>query len=685
MPITQQKQLKQNSRTIMDYGKKNDTTLSAVTRIQLLDVMLGSVKEEGEWSVLFLDSFTTQIMSNICGISDLLDYGISLVENIQVSTQHVGQNAAVYFLTPTDANVQSLVSHYSSRRGKGLCSKVHIFFSTTPSLHHIEVIKQCPSLLSRLRTLKEANVEYVLFPDQRGFITGPETALKKFYGHGAELSRVYDDELLLMSQRLASLFVTMKEMPSIRYHAALPPGDEYPSGLDSRLLLTQRLAVELSQQFENLQALNQIPEGETCELLIIDRGFDAVSPVIHEWTYESLIHDVLQGQGDALNGRVFKCDVVSEGGASERKDHVLDDRDQIFLQLRHRHFADATKEITGYLDSLLRNNHVRKNKGVKDMDLRSMGKLVQSLPKFQDDLRTLNIHVEIASQLNKCIDNGRLTDIGTLEQDIVYGDATSKEIIAFLSSNQLLDRLDKLRLMLCYSSTHLEKLDEVRQSQWQKLARLESKDIKCLTNLEYLGIPVCKRHRGSLSGISFGRKKKSLIRRDGNVFGLNSQEYTLSRFVPLLAERIEEWISGKLSEEDYPFVRPPKSPTVSSMSSLSESTSSFDGSQIKEPRTGITSFRTMRPNSNTWAGKANNSSNSAAPPSEPSEPRRRPARGRNMPPSQGRMFVFIIGGFTYSELRVIHHVSSKLNKDVFIGGTSLLNPRKFIEELSDIA
>jgi hypothetical protein len=39
--------------------------------------MLGSVKVEGQWSVLLMDNVTTQIMTNICGVSDLLDYGIS--------------------------------------------------------------------------------------------------------------------------------------------------------------------------------------------------------------------------------------------------------------------------------------------------------------------------------------------------------------------------------------------------------------------------------------------------------------------------------------------------------------------------------------------------------------------------------------------------------------------------------
>lgn len=41
------------------------------------DEMLGGLRVEGQWSVLLLDDITTQIMTNICGVADLLDYGIS--------------------------------------------------------------------------------------------------------------------------------------------------------------------------------------------------------------------------------------------------------------------------------------------------------------------------------------------------------------------------------------------------------------------------------------------------------------------------------------------------------------------------------------------------------------------------------------------------------------------------------
>jgi syntaxin-binding protein 1 len=49
------------------------------------------------------------------------------------------------------------------------------------------------------------------------------------------------------------------------------------------------------------------------------------------------------------------------------------------------------------------------------------------------------------------------------------------------------------------------------------------------------------------------------------------------------------------------------------------------------------------------------------------------------------VFVFFIGGFTYSELRLAHHMSETLNKDVFVGGTSLLTPQSFIESLKSLS
>jgi len=52
----------------------------------------------------------------------------------------------------------------------------------------------------------------------------------------------------------------------------------------------------------------------------------------------------------------------------------------------------------------------------------------------REQLGRLYAHVELASRINRAIDERALEDLGTLEQDLVYGDATSKEVITFLSN-----------------------------------------------------------------------------------------------------------------------------------------------------------------------------------------------------------------------------------------------------------
>jgi len=54
------------------------------------------------------------------------------------------------------------------------------------------------------------------------------------------------------------------------------------------------------------------------------------------------------------------------------------------------------------------------------------------------------VHVEIASKINQIIDAKDLTDLGKLEQDLVFGDATSKEIITYISTNQKMSAEDKV-------------------------------------------------------------------------------------------------------------------------------------------------------------------------------------------------------------------------------------------------
>ncbi len=91
------------------------------------------------------------------------------------------------------------------------------------------------------------------------------------------------------------------------------------------------------------------------------RGFDPVAPVIHEWTYEAMVYDLLK-----LNGNVYNYEIETEGGKAETKSHILDERDSICVELRHQHFAAASLRISSMLDDFRKKNKAAsyvRNKG----------------------------------------------------------------------------------------------------------------------------------------------------------------------------------------------------------------------------------------------------------------------------------------------------------------------------------
>jgi syntaxin-binding protein 1 len=46
-----------------------------------------------------------------------------------------------------------------------------------------------------------------------------------------------------------------------------------------------------------------------------------------------------------------------------------------------------------------------------------------------------------------------------------------------------------------------------------------------------------------------------------------------------------------------------------------------------------------------------------------------------------RIVVFVVGGITRSEMRVAHMLSKRLERDIVLGGTSLLDPDTFLKNL----
>ncbi|KAL8484581.1 hypothetical protein ACS0TY_027038 [Phlomoides rotata] len=645
-----------------------------ISRDRLLYEMLRSTKtgdSKSSWKVLIMDKLTVKIMSYACKMADITEEGVSLVEDIHKRRQPLPSMDAIYFIQPTKEKYETIhssvvfiltsssryiVIFLSDMSGRSpLYRKAFVFFSSPVSRELVSHIKKDGSVLSRIGALREMNLEYFAI-DSQGFVTDNESALEDLFGD-EESSRKGDACLNLMATRIATVFASLREFPYVRYRAA--------KSLDTstmttfRDLIPTKLAAGVWNCLMKYKAnLPNYPHSETCELLILDRSIDQIAPIMHEWTYDAMCHDLLD-----MEGNKYVHEVPSKtGGTPEKKEVLLEDHDPIWLELRHAHIADASERLHEKMTNFVSKNkaaQIHGSRGSGELSTRDLQKMVQALPQYSEQIEKLSLHVDIAGKINKIIRESGLKDVGQLEQDLVFGDSGTTDLINFLRVKEDVPREYKLRLLMIYAAVYPEKFEDGKISKLMELASLTSDDRTAVHNMRLLE-PSSESKKSSIVPFSLKfdvNKKKHAARKDRPG---EEVKWQLSRFYPMIEELVEKLSKGDLPKNDYPCMNEP-SPTIHGTSQAA----AVRPGHVPTPH----SMRSRR--TATWARPRNSDDGYS------SDSVLRHASSDFKKIGQ-RIFVFIVGGATRSELRVCHKLSTKLQREIVLGSSSLDDPPQFI-------
>ncbi|XP_031124655.1 SNARE-interacting protein KEULE-like isoform X2 [Ipomoea triloba] len=611
-----------------------------ITRDRLLCEMLRSAKSKDSkatWKVLIMDKLTVKIMSYACKMADITDEGVSLVEDIHRRRQPLPTMDAVYFIQPTK-------------------EKAFVFFSSPIAKELVDHIKKDTTVLSRIGGLREMNLEYFAI-DSQGFVTDSERALEELFGDD-EGSSKGDACLNLMATRIATVLASLREFPSVRYRAA--PLDPTTMTTFRDLIPTKLAAGVWNCLMKYKTTIPNFPQTETCDLLIVDRSVDQIAPIIHEWTYDAMCHDLLN-----MEGNKYVHEVPSKvGGLPEKKDVLLEDHDPIWLEIRHAHIADASERLHEKMTTFVSKNkaaQIHQSSRDGELSTRDLQKMVQALPQYSEQIEKLSLHVDIAGKLNRTIREMGLKELGELEQNLVFGDAGTKDVINFLKMKQDITRENKLRLLMIYAAVHPGKFDDDKVAKLMEVAKLPQDDMSAVYNMRLLeGSSENKKSSSGSFSLKFDvHKKKHAARKERHD---EQATWQLSRFYPMIEVLVENLSKGDLPKNDFPCMNNP-SPSFHGTSRSVSMTH-----DIPTPH----SMRSRR--SATWA-RARSSDDGY---SSDSILRCASSDFKRM---GRRIFVFIVGGATRSELRACHKLTTKLQREIVLGSSSLDDPPQFITKL----
>jgi syntaxin-binding protein 1 len=500
--------------------------------------MLRSTKTgdtKSSWKVLIVDKVTVKIMSYACKMADITDEGVSLVEELYRRRQPLPTMDAIYFIQPTKENVVILMSDMSGR--SHLYKKAFVFFSSPISRELVKYIMRDTSVMARIGALTEMNLEYLAI-DNQGFITDNEKALEELFGD-EEISNIADASINMIASRIATVFASLGEFPFVRYRAAKSL-DADTLATSGDLIPTKLAASVWNCLMKNNSHLPNFPKTETCELLILDRSVDQIAPIIHEWTYDAMCHDLLN-----MEGNKYVHEVPSKpGNVPQKKEVLLEDHDPIWLELRHAHIADANVRLHMKMTSFKSINKAAQiNDGSSreggDLSTRELRKMVQALPQYSEQIDKLSLHVDIAEKINKLIKELGLKELGQLEQDLVFGDAGTKDVVNYLRTNPDITSENKLRLLMIYAAVYSNKLESSKLEKLIELAKLPADDINAVHNMKFLdGSSNVQRSSTAPFPLKFRiNKKKHTVRKERTD---EESKWQLSRFYPMIEEVIEK-------------------------------------------------------------------------------------------------------------------------------------------------
>lgn len=122
-------------------------------------------------------------------------------------------------------------------------------------------------------------------------------------------------------------------------------------------MLSQLLAQEVQDELDdyvqsnpNFPPPSNRPKGV---LFVVDRAMDLYAPLLHEFTYQAMAHDLLPIQdGEKI---VYKTE-VEESGKKVAKDMVITEDDKVWVDVRHQHMKDTIEKLMADFQGFLRDN-----------------------------------------------------------------------------------------------------------------------------------------------------------------------------------------------------------------------------------------------------------------------------------------------------------------------------------------
>ncbi|XP_052101318.1 vacuolar protein sorting-associated protein 45-like [Mytilus californianus] len=466
--------------------------------------------------VLLMDKDTTSIVSMVYAQSEILQKEVYLFERIDSAGRETMKHLkCIAFVRPTKENVELLAQELRMSK-YGL---YYIYFSNVISKQDVKVLAEADDQ-EVVREVQEFFGDYVA--------VSPHLFTLNINGccQGLNWST---DSLARSTQGLTSVLLSLKKCPMIRYQNSSETA--------------RRLAESVRQTINKEAALFEFRKTDVAPiLLILDRRDDAVTPILNQWTYQAMVHELI----GIANSRINLSNVP--GISKELQEVVLSpEHDEFYANNMYSNFGEIGNNIKELMDEF----QTKSKSHEKIESISDMKQFLEQYPQFKKMSGTVSKHVTVVGELSRLTNKHHLLEVSELEQDIVcQGDhsAILQRIKTSIASEKI-QHIDMLRLVMLYALRYESHSNNDVSGLVDALRKRGVSDrLRMMVHavLDYGG----KKSRGS---DLFGNQDIVSITKKF-LKGVKGVENVYTQHKPLLYSLLDQLIKGKLKEGAYPYL-----------------------------------------------------------------------------------------------------------------------------------
>lgn len=381
---------------------------------------------------LLLDSVTTRIVSMVYSQTQILEKEVYFIEGLGKRHEPMTHMKAAVFIQPTDANIELLIRELQDPKFK----EYHVFFASACPQDMIAKIARADAH-ELVMQVQEYYADFIAVNEDLFHLAVDNSLQLSSSMRTLESGQIFERNV----NGILAVLLALKRVPSqIRYQSA--------SDVARRIASDVLTAVEKGEPFD-------FRRQEGTMLLVLDRRDDPITPLLTQWTYQAMVHELL-----GLNNNR----VILRGAPHITKDLeevVLScTQDDFFSKHRYANFGDLGASVKKLLDEYQKAS--KKNENIASIE--DMQNFLERYPEFRSKSINVSKHVAVIGELSRLIDVCQLLDVSEVEQEVSCSNDHNghKEEVLNRIRNSKIKNPDKLRLAILFLLRY-ESYDERRE------------------------------------------------------------------------------------------------------------------------------------------------------------------------------------------------------------------------------